>query len=725
MRALVLLVAAAALLAGLCTSPASADPPASPYVVGAGKADVTGVVAGQQLQGYADGEQVGKGLHTRLYARAFVIAAADKPERRVCFVVADIWAPSLLVREHVLRKLTAVLGDASPYDESTLMIGGTHTHGGPGGYQGWVLYDINNGGFDERTFHAIVDGIVDAVLAAHRSARPGRLSLGHADAPDGLQHNRSPGPWARNPEQDKAKENRRMTLLRLADGETGKVIGEVNWFALHPTSEGRKNRLVSADNKGFAEWLAEARSPGLVSAFGQGDCGDITPNFLVDKKASTKGADVFLRDEGSSRRVGLAQFELAAQAGEAASAVPAGPVAGAVQHADLEADTGCEPTYGTNFAAGTEDGRGFSYLFTEGDKGLGPVKRWMQAAAVGFVHDVLSLALGHNSSEDNKRCHAPKRPLIATKPRRLKYPLVPPVVPVAHAVRVGPLLVLGVPFELTTVAAARVRASALEAASPHGVTEVVTSSVVGCYSGYATTREEYQLQHYEGASTLYGPGQLEAIQKHAAEVAAAAAKGQEPARPGPRPVVPQLDEMKKVKQPGPDKLRKGEQYGDLVGPVTPSSGTREVSALAGTTVVALGDKAEAWFAGSHPAHTYGAVVSYCTVQARPRGADDGAWETFRADGHPETTFRYSNRRPRKDGRGGRSQGPLAPTYRCAWNTPASGTDGASDVAVDRDSHEYRICAEGVAVTGKAKKGGRPPLKGWRGCSNVFHVAKRV
>lgn len=42
------------------------------------------------------------------------------------------------------------------------------------------------------------------------------------------------------------------------------------------------------------------------------------------------------------------------------------------------------------------------------------------------------------------------------------------------------------------------------------VSQVVISGYANAYSQYITTPEEYATQHYEGASTLFGPHTLEA-----------------------------------------------------------------------------------------------------------------------------------------------------------------------------------------------------------------------
>lgn len=61
------------------------------------------------------------------------------------------------------------------------------------------------------------------------------------------------------------------------------------------------------------------------------------------------------------------------------------------------------------------------------------------------------------------------------------------------------------------MAGRRLRTAIQDAVSDDwGNVTVVISGLTNAYSSYITTREEYQVQRYEGASTLYGPGTLEA-----------------------------------------------------------------------------------------------------------------------------------------------------------------------------------------------------------------------
>jgi neutral ceramidase len=63
---------------------------------------------------------------------------------------------------------------------------------------------------------------------------------------------------------------------------------------------------------------------------------------------------------------------------------------------------------------------------------------------------------------------------------------------------------------------------------------VVIAGMVNSYSHYVATYEEYQLQRYEGASTLFGPHTLAAYQQEFSMLAQAMMTGQ-PAPVGPTP----------------------------------------------------------------------------------------------------------------------------------------------------------------------------------------------
>ena len=99
-----------------------------------------------------------------------------------------------------------------------------------------------------------------------------------------------------------------------------------------------------------------------------------------------------------------------------------------------------------------------------------------------------------------------------------------------------PVVLIGIPGELTTIAGRRLRATVLDALSGTGVTDVALGTYANEYAQYITTLEEYSSQQYEGASTLFGPHTLETYQQAAAGLAEALAHGT-PATSGPAPTL--------------------------------------------------------------------------------------------------------------------------------------------------------------------------------------------
>jgi hypothetical protein len=109
-------------------------------------------------------------------------------------------------------------------------------------------------------------------------------------------------------------------------------------------------------------------------------------------------------------------------------------------------------------------------------------------------------------------------------------PLTPNVIPV-HVLRIGQCALAAVPAEITTQAGRRVK-TRLNAAFGGAVRYQAISSYSNGYSGYITTPEEYDAQHYEGASMLYGPQALEALAQTFEALASRIVTGSTTAIPG-------------------------------------------------------------------------------------------------------------------------------------------------------------------------------------------------
>jgi neutral ceramidase len=102
---------------------------------------------------------------------------------------------------------------------------------------------------------------------------------------------------------------------------------------------------------------------------------------------------------------------------------------------------------------------------------------------------------------------------------------VPKAVPLT-ALRVGDGLIVTLPGEPTTEVGRRVRAAVQQAS---GLDRIVVSGLAGEFIQYLTTPEEYDRQHYEGGSTLYGPLSSNLLRQELAELARRLVSG-EPAQ---------------------------------------------------------------------------------------------------------------------------------------------------------------------------------------------------
>lgn len=234
------------------------------------------------MQGYANPEQIAGGLHTRLYARSFIVAEIDNPSNRAVFVNLDACMASQAVTFTVIKRLRDLFGN-STYSESNIILSGTHTHSGPAGYLQYIAYDITGLGFVKETFDALVDGIVLSIVRAHKGLQPGSLHVSVGLLTD-ANVNRSPTAYTQNPQEERNMYeydvDKNMTLLRINDIQ-GKGLGAFSWYPVHGTSVNNTNTLINGDNKGTASLLMEkSMGENFIAAFCQANVGDTSPNTL-------------------------------------------------------------------------------------------------------------------------------------------------------------------------------------------------------------------------------------------------------------------------------------------------------------------------------------------------------------------------------------------------------------------------------------------------------------
>src|SRR3954468_12526877 len=121
---------------------------------------------------------------------------------------------------------------------------------------------------------------------------------------------------------------------------------------------------------------------------------------------------------------------------------------------------------------------------------------------------------------------------------------VPAAVPLV-ALRLGDRMVVSIPGEMTEEMGKRVRAAVLQAVAGSGVTRAIISGLANEYLQYFTTPEEYERQHYEGGSTLYGKDSSLLLQAADSDLAADLVKG----KPAPTPYA--FDPTNGVQPDGP------------------------------------------------------------------------------------------------------------------------------------------------------------------------------
>lgn len=481
-----------------------------PLLVGRGMVDITGPI-GVKMLGFVRSDHVSRGIHTRQYARAFVIADPVS-QRRLAIVTADLGTMTHSVVLSVLDRLRAKTGDA--YRLDNVLIAATHTHSAPGGFWHYGAGTIVGSPFYREYFDALVGGIAESILAAHADLGPGRVLVAAGEVQNaGAQRSRVA--YMQNPEAERRRFQNdidtEMTLLKF-DTPAG-PIGALNWYPVHPTSMTFNNHLISSDHKGHAARSFERTrmEKDFVAAFAQSNCGDVTPNLNLDNTGP--GENEF----ESTRVIAERQLRTALRLFDEASR-PLAPTLDTrfayVDFANLlvrgeftgagEQRT-CPAAFGYSFAAGsTEDGGGHP-LFKEGMKVRAP------------LIDTLSRTIAPlpAPSDELRRCHEPKPILFA--PGAADPPAMPHVLPLWVA-RLGELVIVAGPAEFTTMSGRRFR-DIVRRAIPDAK-HVIVAGYTGDYVNYVTTREEYESQQYEGASTLFGPWTQAAYMQEFARLAA-------------------------------------------------------------------------------------------------------------------------------------------------------------------------------------------------------------
>lgn len=530
LRAAAALGACLALVA--CATISGHVPPSAPrpgsgsFQAGAGEADLT-PMPGFPMGGHSVAGQVARGSWGRLRARALYFE--DAGGRAIALVSCDAWAMPAGLADRA-ADLVRESPDGEHLGRDRLVIAATHTHQSPGNAASSRFYNAfgsRYGGYDADLLEWQARRIADAVIAAVRSRRPAALFLDSVIV-EGLCRNRSfeafllnsesrvileenaalpaglPSPYGEPPEAWRAVDPR-LTVLRVQEtGADGGLIAVAAFLAVHPTTMGHSVQVYQGDLFG---WVAESarrklaaragRADGPVVALFNGAEGDVSPGWSTQDRR-----DLVRLGEPLARAV----VELCTGGervdGDIRHRFAVVPLAGHRfrDQAGGESATSEEPLPGAAMIGGAEDGYSvFHTLWPEGTRGP---RLWGQ---------------GPKQPPFDPSFLPEELPVSFTREIIGRFP--PPDRAAVGAYRIGRVVLGTLPGEFTTTMGRRVARSMRDASVQPS--HVLLVGLANEYVSYFATPEEYEAQHYEGASTLWGPASGPLIESELARLARA------------------------------------------------------------------------------------------------------------------------------------------------------------------------------------------------------------
>lgn len=467
--------------------------------------------------------------------RLRAILLEDDAGDRVALLSGDFWSASAAVLQHLADLVEAV--PALHLDRARLFFAGTHTHSSLGGLHESPFYATYAGdywcsrGFDDDLAQQVASQLL-ALLYRAEAALEDAVAERGAAVFDQHSINRSYGAFVRNalpgfdpsPLAGEASQrtaiNPALKLVRFRSAaDPARTLGVWGAVNCHATALGKNHVKCNADFIGTASAMLEgadasAAVPWVLCAGAMGD---------VDPQPAGLGRQAFVDERKASEAQSVAQMlNLAGALAAAVRAATWEPPALIAKLTALKtyafapaAKVGAEqlpalPMVGDPVLAGSELAKG--QCAEEGSRDLSP------GTAPHWPKSQLNL-ITQTANADVRR-HTPFLPLSIFKLG-------------------GAMWLVGLPGEPTTTMGrsieARLRALAAGA-------EVMVCGVTGDYSGYFVTRAEYEAQHYEGASCLWGRHSQEFLLAQLEALAAVPAMGppvpMATLRPPGRPVRP-------------------------------------------------------------------------------------------------------------------------------------------------------------------------------------------
>ena len=502
-------------LVGCATISGSIPDPAPPFpsgrfLAGAARVDIT-PHPGYPMGGHSIAGKVARGYWTRLYCRTIYLEAVDG--RGLALVSCDLWSMPAGLGDRVAEILSSS-EETRHLGRERILVAATHTHQSPGNFSSSISYNQMaslHGGFDRKLFEFLANRIANAVVLAARAKVPARLFLGQTRV-KGLARNRSLEPFLMNPEggeiissnQDlplgstsavapdprayRAVDPTLSVLRAEREGDPGEILAMACFVAVHPTAMSHATEVYSGDLFSVATTLSEQALSGpserkAVVALFNGAEGDVSPAWDRQDRQNTMRLGRILAAAISTLRSGGARVEGPIEARFATMKMGRRNF---IDRCGVKRRTPSAAVPGVAVLGGAEDGRTLLYDlgWVEGVKGKRSRRQGSKMPA--FEPRFLPIELPFS--------------ITGAVASIMKGPEEVPL----GVYRLGPVLIASLPGEFSTVLGRRIREALSESMTPRPK-QVLLAGLANEYLSYFTTPEEYEEQHYEGASTLYGP----------------------------------------------------------------------------------------------------------------------------------------------------------------------------------------------------------------------------
>ncbi|MBK24351.1 MAG: hypothetical protein CME70_10175 [Halobacteriovorax sp.] len=530
------------------------------WLVGRSIVDMTPDVKGIGMLGYGNPKNYVAGVETPISCRVLWIQN-PRSKKQVVFVNLEICFPTQSLRTEIEKNLEKSWG----LNEEDLIITTQHTHSAPGGYTHYALYSMSTPGFCQEVLDTYSRSVIEGLKQAFESLSKGEVFYKKGSfAPEiPVAFNRSMKAYNRNieihaplkVEEQNLAINREMSMLELRVDKA--PWASINWFAVHCTSIMWRNQLISPDNKGYAalyleDYLKKEGIENYVSAFAQGDAGDVSPLYQVPywKRFFPNKVD----DEFKNARAnGRLQFEKAKEILGQEGIELKGDIENEIFYRDL-GNIIVDPEYLPEYLREKEIKTSPATLgiaFLKGAENAGidwPLELFATAIArIIQIFEVLVTALMNSKRAIKVRrkykAQRPKNIFVESGEKRLlgtdyvmglilpsivdptvkyfkrmhkegglkEHSWTPQILPFQISI-IGNIAFIMLPFETSTMSGRRIKKSSLNILKERGIKEIQLVPYANQYAGYITTPEEYSAQCYEGGHTVFGKWTLPAVQ---------------------------------------------------------------------------------------------------------------------------------------------------------------------------------------------------------------------